>query len=254
MRRLVLGVGRSVARRAASSSPSTPLLPVLPDGDTRLTLCLDLDECLIHGTADESEAESLSFMEPSGPEAAREAAAHSRLHRRHRGRGLGPADAEIDLPYLETPFRVHKRPLLSDFLMEASNELVLFTAADGYARCVAECIDPEGAAFQGRVLTRPHCTPMDAAGGVYAKDLAALGRPLERIVLMDDNLASALMHPDNVLPIQPFLGDPDDRGLGNVMPMLRTLAQVDDVREKLRGEYRVQQTLLEGVRALRAAQ
>ena len=49
-------------------------------------------------------------------------------------------DAELDLPYLEAPVRLYKRPLLDDFLEEASKlcDLVVFTsAAESYARAIA---------------------------------------------------------------------------------------------------------------------
>ena len=46
------------------------------------------------------------------------------------------ADFEFELPYLDAPVRVFKRPGLDDFLLEAGRlaELVLYSsAAEGYA-------------------------------------------------------------------------------------------------------------------------
>ena len=103
------------------------------------------------------------------------------------------ADLEIELAYLERPVRLYKRPLLDDFLIEASKlaELVVFSAAvEGYVREVASKLDPGGRLFGGRVLTRTHCTPVDA---MLAKDLSRLGRPLERLILVDDNVASCML-------------------------------------------------------------
>ena len=74
---------------------------------------------------------------------------------------------------------------------------------------------------------------------------------LERVVIIDDNLGSCMLHPDNVVPIRPFLGDEDDRELGTLLPLLRTLRGRDDVRDHLRNTFRVRETMLQGLRALR---
>jgi Dullard-like phosphatase family protein len=246
LRRRPMGLSRGT-RRALST-----LLP--PSADTsRLTLCLDLDECLVHCTVEESSREALSFMEPSGAEAVRAAASHAQLMNRPNGvRSMLPPDAEIELPYLDTPLQLRKRPLLNDFLAEACKlaELVLFTAAaDGYAKRVTEQIDPNGDIFGSRLLTRAQCTKAD---GAFVKDLSQLGRPLERLVLVDDHLASSMLQPDNLAPIRPYLGDPDDRELGALLPLLRTLHGEADVRGRLRDEFKLQEKLLDGVRAVRA--
>ena len=47
------------------------LIPPAVDA-SRLTLCLDLDECLVHYTASESSRQACSFMEESGAESAAE--------------------------------------------------------------------------------------------------------------------------------------------------------------------------------------
>ena len=196
-----------------------------------------------------------NFQEMSGPELARAKAADARLQQGRSARAfslLAPAH-EIELPYVDAPVRIHRRPLLEDFLVEAAKlgELVVFSAgADGYVRAVAELIDPSGGLFGGRVLTRKHCRPVDA---VMVKDLSQLGRPLERVVLIDDNVASCMLQPDNAVPIRPFFGDPDDRELSSLVPLLRTLRDQADVRSTLRDTYRLQEKLLGGVRDMKAA-
>ena len=84
-------------------------------------------------------------------------------------------------------------------------------------------IDPLGETVT-RLLSRKHCTPLEP--GVFAKDLAALDlaaldRPLERVVLVDDTATSFLPQPDNGIPIAPFFGDPHDRSLPQLLPVLR---------------------------------
>ena len=247
--------------RACSSNSDAFGPPLLADSydPRRLTICLDLDECLIHCRAEEdADGESLSFMEASGPEAVRAASAHDRLHSSKRAKAVrrfAPADAELDLPYLDAPLLLHKRPLLDDFLAEAAKlgELVLYTsAADSYARLAHEQLDPSGALFEGRVLTRADCAVVDH---VYVKDLQRLNRPLSRLVCVDDHVASCMMTPDNLAPIRPFLGDPEDRELSTMLPLLRTLAvnNTSDVRDTLRGTFGLKARLLEELRRKKAS-
>jgi Dullard-like phosphatase family protein len=239
------------AARRLSTRPAAPYLPPLPQGGgalPRLTLCLDLDECLVHCTSDDKGAPS--FQEVQGPEAARTAAAQAeRMQRRPPHR---EPDAIFELPYLEQPVRVHKRPLLDDFLSAACQlcDVVLFTsAAPGYVEQLVPLIEPAGRPFAA-VLTRAHCTELDA---LYVKDLGQLGRPLERAVLLDDNPASFLLQPDNGVPITPWFGAADDRDLGAILPLLRHLSSDDDVRPRLRERFKLQELLLKGMRESRTA-
>jgi hypothetical protein len=245
---------RVLARRRCTEATGPPLLPPNYDHPQRLTICLDLDECLIHCRAEEAAgSEALSFMEPSGPEAARVAAAHAQLHSSRRDRAvrpLLPPDAELELPYLDAPLLLRKRPLMDDFLAEAAKlgELVLYTsAAEGYARLAMEHIDPDGTLFEGRLLTRVDCTLLD---NIFIKDLRRLNRPLERLVCVDDHIASCMLTPDNLAVVQPFLGDPEDRELSTILPVLRTLSvnPALDVRDTLRGTFAVKERMLKGLR------
>jgi TFIIF-interacting CTD phosphatase-like protein len=129
-------------------------------------------------------------------------------------------------------------------------ELVLYTsAAEGYASEIVKEIDPAGTRFL-RVLTRQHCHPLQV--GSYAKDLAGLGRPLERTVLVDDSNNSFMMQPDNGIPITAYFGNPTDRDLVRILHLLRHLhAEADDVRPFLRERFAVQQKLLARVQAMR---
>lgn len=73
-----------------------------------------MDETILYSEV--AEATSTAFKE-NGPERAREFAQQRRLS---VGR---PADFEIDLPYLESPLSVYKRPELDDFLDEVPANL-----------------------------------------------------------------------------------------------------------------------------------
>lgn len=237
---------RSAARRFASSQPTAPYLRPATDA-SRLTLCLDLDETIVHSTNDDL---NMSFMEPNGAEAAREAAEYDMRHRTARARLPRLPDLEVELPYLMEPVQIHKRPQLDDFLLEASKmcEVVLFTSAsDLYARECVRALDPAGTVFSA-VLTRDHCTFDD---GLYLKDLSKLGRPLERVVCVDDHVGSCMLQPSNAVPVRPYLGEGDDRELAHVLALLQRLRNVDDVRDSLRGMYNLQEIMLGRVRRIR---
>jgi len=200
-----------------------------------------MDECLLH-------AEVTDVAIKGCADQMRQA--HARAEER---KDTAP-DFEFELPYLDAPVRVFKRPGLDDFLLEAGRvaELVLYTsAAEGYASQIVKQIDPTGAIFVG-VLTRQHCRRLQT--GSYAKDLAALGRRLERTVLVDDSSSSFMMQPDNGIPITAFLGDPADRDLVRILHLLRHLHEEgEDVRPFLRERFRVQEQLLERVRDMRSS-
>ena len=152
------GLSRA-SRRFSSSQPAYPYLKPAAD-PSRLTLCLDLDECLVYCTV--AEGSNASFMESHGAEMARESAAYDARHRRQGARLLPPHDFELELPYLEDPVQLRKRPNLDDFLLEASKmcELVLFTsAAKTYAEECVSVLDPERSLFSD-VLSRQHCVLM----------------------------------------------------------------------------------------------
>ena len=139
---------RSRFRRAIATSASGILPPLSANSSSlpKLTVCLDVDDCMLHAT--NADVDPPRFRESVGPEAARAKAAHAELMR--RGRMMPAPDHEFELPYLEFPVRVYKRPLLDDFLGEASKlcELVLYSSAvEGYVRECAALLDPDGALF-----------------------------------------------------------------------------------------------------------
>ena len=183
----------SMLRHALSTVPAgpaaAPLLPP-PTPDGRLTVCLDMDECLLHAEVTDADLEVKGCADQS----------HQAQARADERKDVD-ADFEFELPYLDAPVRVFKRPGLDDFLLEAGRvaELVLYTsAAEGYASEIVKRLDPTGGTFAG-ILTRRHCRKLQV--GSYAKDLEGLGRSLERTVLVDDSTTPFIMQPDNGLPI-----------------------------------------------------
>ncbi|CAM9315901.1 unnamed protein product [Ectocarpus sp. 12 AP-2014] len=166
---------------------------------------------------------------------------------------------------------VRKRPHLREFLEAVSEmfEVVLFTAApEAFATAVLEQIDPE-ASFVDHVLSRDNCTrlgsstirgPSSSTGknrssssscrtwggrGVSSdlsrkrrggptsmvKDLGIIGRPLSKVIMVDNSLDAIRYHLENGVHISSFYGDREDTDLLSTLDALKTLAPAADVRD-----------------------
>eukprot|EP00435_Cladocopium_sp_Y103_P048894 s83_g14.t1 len=91
---------------------------------------------------------------------------------------------------------VYVRPFARLFLEVAARlfEVVVFTASSqGYADQVLDQLDPERRCISTR-LYRQHCVER---GGAFLKDLRQLGRPMERVVLVDNSPVSLALCLDN---------------------------------------------------------
>lgn len=135
---------------------------------------------------------------------------------------------------------VHLRPHVVPFLqsLTQSYECHVFTAAQkDYADAVLDRLcEMAGTQFEGRWF-RDSCTALDPddANSQFAKDLNVLQRPLERVILVDNNPYSAILQPDNLLEVSDFYGDSNDRVLWHVEHLIRNqLDPATDVRRVLR--------------------
>ena len=70
-------------------------------------------------------------------------------------------------------------------------------------------------------LFREACCPYE---GNYVKNLLALGRPLPRVIIVDNSPHSYIFQPDNALPIGTFIDDPEDGELLDILPVLTVCA------------------------------
>lgn len=73
----------------------------------------------------------------------------------------------------------------------------------------------------------------ESSDGGHVKDLSRLGRPLSRMVLVDNTFDAYLFHTANGIPIPSFYGHKSqsgDRELDNVLGVLESLAAERDVR------------------------
>lgn len=188
-------------RPAADELP--PIMPDIgPAPEKKITLILDVDETLVHS----------SF----------------------RSQAPKTADLEIDIEVNGQPgvVYVRKRPYLKEFLEFVATrfEVVIFTASLRlYCDPLMDCLDPENRLGRKR-LFRDHCTPKNRA---YIKDLSLLGRPLEKIAIIDNSPVAYYFQPRNAIPILSWFDDPKDEELLKLLPLLGQLATCNSVFDLL---------------------
>jgi len=132
---------------------------------------------------------------------------------------------------------VYVRPFTGLFLEVAAQlfEIVVFTASSqDYADQVLDKLDPDNRYFSAR-LYRQHCT--EAAGG-YLKDLRRMGRPMERIVLVDNSPVSLALCPDNGVLVSSWTAEQtDDRELLELLVLLQQCMVHGSVADFLAQRY-----------------
>jgi Dullard-like phosphatase family protein len=179
-----------------NTSPSVmqtccPLLPLSRE-PWKPTLVLDLDETLVH---------AVPAVKPMFP-----------------AELLKVSQDDGDFA-LWLAIRPHVHQFLSS--LAAHYELVVWTAGtEPYGRAVVQRLDPSGS-FISYSLYRQHCTQQD---GRFIKDLNRLAR--ENVRICDNNPVSYSFQPTKGIPVNDFLGDPQDMEL---VKLLRELSPIDDV-------------------------
>eukprot|EP01063_Lacrimia_lanifica_P038366 TRINITY_DN8148_c0_g2_i2.p1 TRINITY_DN8148_c0_g2~~TRINITY_DN8148_c0_g2_i2.p1 ORF type:complete len:298 (+),score=116.87 TRINITY_DN8148_c0_g2_i2:79-972(+) len=185
-----------------------PLLPdPFPRHSGRTCLVLDLDETLVHS----------SFKPVPKP------------------------DIILPIEIDGTIYQVYvkKRPFVEEFIKfcEPLFEVVVFTASlSKYADPLLDHLDP-GKRFLGpHRLFREHCSH---TSGAYVKDLSLLGRPLNKICIIDNSPVAYLFQRHNALPCTSWFEDGKDTELRDFQPLLQKLAESDNVYTQL-DEYHKQ--------------
>jgi len=123
---------------------------------------------------------------------------------------------------------VRKRPFMEEMLAAVAQkfEVVVFTASmSEYASEVLDLIDPNGVLIHHR-LFRQHCTNTN---GLFVKDLSLLGRPLERVVIVDNSPTAFLWHTRNAIQCTSWFDDNNDTELRDLIPLMDELAAAPDV-------------------------
>lgn len=118
-------------------------------------------------------------------------------------------------------------------------EIVVFTASHGcYANVVLDYLDPKEQYIHHR-LFRESCVTTDE--GIYIKDLRVLAnRNLQDIIIVDNAAYSFGYQIENGIPIIPFYDNKTDVELKNLVPYLKYLAGVKDLREVNKAYFRLQ--------------
>ena len=124
------------------------------------------------------------------------------------------------------------RPGVEQFIKEMGKyfEIVTFTASiENYASPLLDILDKEKN-IQYR-LFRDHC---NFVNGIFIKDLKKLNRNLKDLIIVDNSPMAYAFDVDNGLPILSWFENKDDRELIYIQPILKFLANVDDVRKYIK--------------------
>ena len=117
------------------------------------------------------------------------------------------------------------RPWVTEFLNEVVKyyELIIFTGAtEDYANLLIDAIDENKSYFEHR-LYRQHMIILD---NEFVKDLTRIGRPLDKIVIVDNMPQNFRLQKENGINIRSFWGeDIYDTALINLSPILVKIAQ-----------------------------
>ena len=127
---------------------------------------------------------------------------------------------------------VLKRPHLDEFLKEISEyfEIIVFTASvSEYASPLLDKLDKNNY-LSGR-LFRQDCLFNQ---GLYIKDLKIIGKDFKDMIIIDNNPISYADNEDNGIPIITWYDDLNDNELIKLIPLLKYLANVNDVRPIIR--------------------
>jgi Dullard-like phosphatase family protein len=148
-----------------------------------------------------------------------------------------------DMPYdVKLPIRfphgeiieagINIRPWVMDCLKELNQhfEIIVFTASHGcYANVVLDYLDPKQQYIHHR-LFRESCVVTEE--GIYIKDLRVLAnRNLQDVVLVDNAAYSFGYQIENGIPVAPFYENKHDQELRHLVPYLKFLSGVKDLRE-----------------------
>ncbi|GAM29155.1 hypothetical protein SAMD00019534_123310, partial [Acytostelium subglobosum LB1] len=180
----------------SQDTPDCLLKPIAPGLSGKKTLVLDLDETLVHSSF--KPVPNADFIVPV------------------------EIEGQVHQVY------VLKRPHVDQFLMEISQkfEIVVFTASlSKYADPVLDLLDPHHVVHHR--LFREACHPHK---GNFVKDLSKIGRDLKSTIIVDNSPMSYLFHPENAIPIESWFDSDTDIQLLEMLPLLDSLIQVDDVR------------------------
>ena len=158
--------------------------------------------------------------------------------------GVGKHDRELVKSTL--------RPGLMEFLYALSEEFepILFTSAlQIYAEPLLDKIEASGPTpnelrplWRHRIY-RPGTVHYEG-GFSFVKDISRFGRPMERIVLIDNSWAACIANLDNSIVVPDYLNQRDDNVLPLILTMLRRMKNDADVRPYLIQTVKLREAVL----------
>jgi len=122
-------------------------------------------------------------------------------------------------------WRHAKRPGVDKFLLDMAQyyEIVLYSPSiDGIADPVVNELDK-----QGCIMHRIYRDGTYYHNGVHVKDLSKLNRNINRMIVIDDDMAEVQFNPENVVRVKPYT-DPNNRTdntLARITPFLIEIAR-----------------------------
>jgi len=192
-----------------------PFLPPQTSESPKPTLVLDLDETLVHCNRSDGKnsGHPISLASTLAP------------------------DLLVEFDDKPSYGGVCFRPFVHIFLEVAAKsfELVIFTASQqSYANKVIDALDPEGTIISHR-LYRQHCTELR---GAFFKEIALLGRPLSKCILVDNSPISVACNADHSILVRSWYGDTKDKELMDLLGVLQEIQyQGGDVSRYLVERY-----------------
>ena len=176
----------------------TSNIEVITFNSGRKTLILDLDETLVHSSTKKGFPNKKNII------------------------------LNLKIKNIKYKIFVIIRPFFEKFLSEMSHcyDLYIFTASiSNYAKPLIEIIDKNKVIIQ--VLTRDNCLKVK---GVPLKDLSIFNKDLKDIIIIDNNPVSYALHKNNGIPILTWIDNPNDNELLKLIPILKYMSKVKDVR------------------------
>ena len=140
--------------------------------------------------------------------------------------------------YVVGPYSVYKRPYVDDFLQAVAGvfDLAIWTSSgEDYAARVIRPLFPNSNVLKF-VWSRDRCTRRfnhESQEDYWVKDLkkaVRAGFPIEQILVVDDSPEKLQRHYGNHVRVSPFTGGVHDKELLQLVPFLRYMSTVQNVR------------------------
>lgn len=117
-------------------------------------------------------------------------------------------------------------------------EIIVFTSSDRrYAEAVIKQLDPDHTLIH-HSLYREHCTCYSE--NLYIKDLRILNRDLKNVIMVDNAPYAFACQLDNGYPMISYFTNKNDKELSTLKNYLEEQAEVGDIREKNRENFKLQ--------------